>query len=178
MSLRPSSSSMGRTYKWYTGEAVYGYGFGLHYTTFNLAWVGARGSTGGSYNIQDLVAAARSSVPQVDLDMLDTFEVEVKNTGRVQSDYVALLFSRTTAGPSPALLKELVSYMRMKGLPAGQSATVELKITLGSIARTDEEGNGVLYPGRYELMLDVDGKVRKMITLIGREEQLLAWPKP
>ncbi|KAL0059125.1 hypothetical protein AAF712_014144 [Marasmius tenuissimus] len=177
MSLRPSSSSVGRTYKWYTGEAVYEYGFGLHYTTFDLAWAGGRGSPGRSYNIQDLVAGAKSSVSHVDLGMLDTFEVEVKNTGKIQSDYVALLFSRTTAGPSPAPLKELVSYTRLKGLESGQSATAELRVTLGSIARTDKEGNRVLYPGRYELMLDMDGKVMKMITLIGSKEKLIAWPK-
>ncbi|KAL0070081.1 hypothetical protein AAF712_002978 [Marasmius tenuissimus] len=174
MNLRPSESNAGRTYKWYTGQAVFPFGFGLHYTTFDLAFAQGGSST---FNIQDVVAAAKGA-SHVDLGTLDTFKVEVKNTGHVQSDFVALLFSRTSAGPSPAPLKELVSYTRVKGLEAGQSATAELKVTLGSIARTDEEGNRVLYPGRYELMLDVDGKVKKTITLVGKEEKLIAWPKP
>jgi len=30
----------GRTYKFYTGEAVYPFGYGLSYTTFDLSWYG------------------------------------------------------------------------------------------------------------------------------------------
>ncbi|KAL0064893.1 hypothetical protein AAF712_008146 [Marasmius tenuissimus] len=175
MNLRPSSTSTGRTYKWFTGEAIYPFGSGLHYTTFNFTWA----DEGSTYDIQSLVEAANSSgVAHVDLGTLDTFKVDVTNTGEVQSDYVALLFSRTTAGPSPAPLKELVSYTRVKALAAGQSATAELKVTLGTIARTDEEGNRVLYPGSYELQLDADGAITRTITLSGSEETLIAWPKP
>jgi len=28
----------GRTYKFYTGDAVYPFGYGQSYTTFNLSW--------------------------------------------------------------------------------------------------------------------------------------------
>ncbi|KAG7094154.1 hypothetical protein E1B28_007766 [Marasmius oreades] len=174
MALRPSATSPGRTYKWYTGEAVFQFGFGLHYTTFNFTW----GTGAGTYNIQTLVSAAQASgVTHVDLGTLDTFKVSVRNTGKVTSDYVALLFSRTNAGPSPAPLKELVSYSRVKGIQAGQSATAELKVTLGAIARTDEEGNRVLYPGTYELQLDTGSVIKKTITLTGTEAKLIAWPK-
>ncbi|KAL0576687.1 hypothetical protein V5O48_005286 [Marasmius crinis-equi] len=175
MSLRPSGNSPGRTYKWYTGEPVFAFGSGLHYTTFDFAWEKDEDTT---YNIQDLVQTAKSSgISHVDLGALDTFRVSVHNTGDARSDYVALLFSHTSAGPSPAPLKELVSYTRVNAVAPGQSATAELKVTLGSIARTDEEGNRVLYPGRYELQLDVNGAIKKTITLAGSEERILAWPK-
>ncbi|KAL0576685.1 hypothetical protein V5O48_005284 [Marasmius crinis-equi] len=175
MTLRPSDSNPGRTYKWYTGEPVFEFGTGLHYTTFNFTWE----STGSdSYDIQDLIQVANSSdVSHVDLGTLDTFEVTVANTGNATSDYVALLFSSTTAGPSPAPLKELVSYTRVKAVAPGQSVTAELKVTLGSIARTDEDGNRVLYPGSYELQLDMNGTIKKTFTLSGSEAQLFAWPK-
>ncbi|KAJ8078070.1 hypothetical protein PM082_000276 [Marasmius tenuissimus] len=113
--------------------------------------------------IQDVVAGAKD-VLRIDLGILDTFKVDMKNTGKVRFNCVALPFSRTSAGPSPAPLKELVSYTRGKGLEAGQSATAELKVTLGSTARTDEEWNRVLYPGRYELVLGVDGKVKNRMV--------------
>ncbi|KAF9262901.1 beta-xylosidase [Marasmius fiardii PR-910] len=176
MSLRPSSSSPGRTYKWYTGNAVFEFGFGLHYTTFAFTWGTAGPNT---YNIQSLVQAAQASadVSHVDLGTLDTFTVSVRNTGKASSDYVALLFSHTTAGPSPAPKKELVSYTRVKGIKPGQTGTAKLKVTLGAVARTDEEGNRVLYPGSYELQLDTNGVIKRTITLTGTEAKLIAWPK-
>ncbi|KAI3600443.1 glycoside hydrolase family 3 protein [Moniliophthora roreri] len=176
MSLRPKAgSSPGRTYKWYTGKPVYEFGFGLHYTTFQFKWVD---NAKGSYDIQELVDSAKSSgVPYIDVATFDTFKVSVTNTGKTTSDFAALLFSRTKAGPSPAPLKELVSYTKMKDIAPGQSAVALLKVTLGSIARTDENGNKVLYPGKYELLFDYNGAIRKTITLTGKETQILAWPQ-
>ncbi|KAL0576686.1 hypothetical protein V5O48_005285 [Marasmius crinis-equi] len=176
MALRPSTSSAGRTYKWYTGQPVFEFGSGLHYSVFDFAWKQPGSDT---YDIQDLVRAAKSSgISHVDLGILDTFKVTVTNTGRITSDYVALLFSTTTAGPSPAPLKELVSYTRVTGISPGKSGIAELKVTLGSIARTDKEGNAVIYPGVYELQLDVDAIVKKSITFTGSEERITTWPKP
>ncbi|CAF4525837.1 unnamed protein product, partial [Rotaria socialis] len=38
MQMRSSSNNPGRTYKFYTGKAVYEFGYGLSYTTFNYTW--------------------------------------------------------------------------------------------------------------------------------------------
>jgi hypothetical protein len=38
MQMRPSPTNPGRTYKFYTGQAVYGFGTGLFYTTFTYSW--------------------------------------------------------------------------------------------------------------------------------------------
>ncbi|KAJ3753674.1 glycoside hydrolase family 3 protein [Lentinula raphanica] len=180
MTLRPSSTSPGRTYKWYTGEAVFPFGFGLHYTTFSLEWQEAPKK---SYSIQSLMSAAKSKGGPVDLALLDDpFELTVKNTGSVTSDYTALLFSNTTAGPSPAPLKQLVGYTRVKGIAAGQSATAQLSVTLGSIARVEENGDSVLYPGTFQLWVDTDvngnGLARTTFELTGNQEVISEWPQP
>lgn len=183
MSVRPSNStgSPGRTYKWYTGTPVFEFGFGLHYTTFDVEW--AEGSPAASYSIQDLVASANSSssaVAHVDRAILDTFTVQVTNTGNVTSDYVALLFSNTTAGPSPAPLQELVSYARVKGITPGASATASLNVTLGTIARVDEDGNSIIYPGVYNLWVDTTGQAKAVTSfeLTGDSEQITTFPTP
>ncbi|TFY73600.1 hypothetical protein EWM64_g10412 [Hericium alpestre] len=113
MNLRPNTTSgnPGRTYKWYTGTPVFEFGHGLHYTNFSVSW--ASGGPKKSYNIQQLVAAAKGKT-HADLGVLDTFKANVHNTGKTTSDYVALLFSNTTAGPSPAPLKQLTSYEHVK----------------------------------------------------------------
>jgi beta-D-xylosidase 4 len=176
MNLRPSSSSPGRTYKWYTGSAVYEFGFGLHLTTFDLAWTGDNADQ-TSYNIQELVKAGRASgAAHLDLAIFDTFEVNVKNTGSVASDYVALLFSNTTAGPSPAPLKELVSYTRVKSVSPGSSSKASLEVTLGSISRVDKDGNRNLHPGTYNLWIDTDRQISRQIELTGDAEQIDTWP--
>ncbi|KIK68702.1 glycoside hydrolase family 3 protein [Collybiopsis luxurians FD-317 M1] len=183
MTLRPSSTNPGRTYKWFTGESVFPFGFGLHYTSFSLSWSRAPKK---SYNIQSLVAAAGSSgAAHTDLALLDSaFELTVRNTGSVTSDYVALLFSNTTAGPTPAPIKQLVGYTRVKSIAAGHSATAQLSVTLGSIARVDENGNSVLYPGSYTVWVDADVNGRGVATtttsfqLTGKQQTISDWPQP
>jgi beta-D-xylosidase 4 len=181
MALRPSSTSPGRTYKWFTGEPVFPFGFGLHYTNFSLEWTSPPKA---SYNIQDLVAAAgRSGAAHTDLALLDTpFNLKVVNTGKVTSDYSALLFSKTAAGPTPAPLKQLVGYTRVKSIAAGKSATAELNVTLGSIARVDENGNSVLFPGSYEFWVDTNingqGLAVTNFELTGTQETISEWPQP
>lgn len=181
MNLRPSSTSPGRTYKWFTGKAVFPFGFGLHYTSFSLTW--ARPPR-ASYNIQELIATAgKSGVAHTDLALLDTaFELMIVNTGSVTSDYSALLFSNTNAGPTPAPLKQLVGYTRVKDIAAGKSATALLNVTLGSVARVDEYGNSVLFPGSYDLWVDTDvegqGLALTSFELTGVQHTISEWPQP
>ena len=37
MTLRPSATNPGRTYKWYTGTPVFEFGFGLSYASFSYS---------------------------------------------------------------------------------------------------------------------------------------------
>lgn len=181
MIIRPNSSgSPGRTYKWYTGAPIYPFGYGIHYTTFRLAWSDSSSTT---YNIQDIVSSTNKSGGFADTEILDTFSLLVTNTGsNYTSDYVALLFANSTSGPSPAPLQELVGYTRVPHITPGGTATAELNVTLGSISRVDENGNWILYPGTYNLWVGVDatGEVLrgKTIQLTGSQETILAFPTP
>ncbi|RHZ65219.1 hypothetical protein CDV55_100474 [Aspergillus turcosus] len=140
------------TYRWYD-KAVTPFGFGLHYTTFDITW--PRKAL-GPYNTAALVKRAPKNTP-VDMASFDTFRIQVTNTGKTTSDYVALLFLKTTdAGPKPYPLKTLVGYTRAKQIKPGEKRAVEIAVTLGSLARTAENGDLVLYPGQYTLEVDVE----------------------
>ena len=181
MTLRPSATNPGRTYKWYTGKPVFDFGFGLHYTTFSFAWssgayVNASADT-ASYSIGELVARGNKSAAFLDLAPLDTFSVRVTNTGNVTSDYVALLFVSGTFGPAPHPNKQLVAFTRLHGLAPKESSVAELNVTLGAIARADESGAKWLYPGTYTLALDTTGELKRTFRLVGEAAKIEDWPK-
>ncbi|KAJ7072124.1 glycoside hydrolase family 3 protein [Mycena amicta] len=176
MNLRPNKATgnPGRTYQWYTGKPVIDYGFGLHYTTFSLQW---QGNPASVYDIQSLVAKARGAA-HLDLGVFDTFGVTVHNTGHVTSDFVSLLFVKTTAGPAPHPNKALIGYARVHGVSPGAAAIARIGVNLGEMARVDENGNAWLYPGQYTLSLDVPERLTHPFVLVGFPAQLSNFPAP
>jgi beta-D-xylosidase 4 len=154
MSLRPSAPNPGRTYRWYK-DSVIEFGYGLHYTNFEAKFTTKSGNT---YNINSLVSKAKHLDEPIDLAPFDTFKASVTNVGNTTSDYVALLFAVTTdAGPSPYPRKTLVSYTRAAGIKPKETRAIQLDVNLGSIARTNNRGDLVLYPGSFTLEIDVEG---------------------
>jgi beta-D-xylosidase 4 len=175
-SLRPSSSNPGRTYRWYN-NAVIPFGTGLHYTTFSVSWASG-GSGKGTYDTADLT---KTSTRPLDLAVLDTFQINVKNVGSTTSDYVALLFLKSSnAGPAPYPIKTLVSYARAHSIAPGATATVDLKVNLAQVARNDASGNLVLYPGSYTLEVDVESVKGPTVDfkIQGSQVVLDAFPQP
>lgn len=176
MNLRPNKATgnPGRTYQWYTGKPVIEYGFGLHYTKFALQW---QTQPAVVYDIGKLVANARRAA-HLDVGAFDTFGVTVRNTGHTTSDFVALLFVKTTAGPAPHPNKALIGYTRVHSVGAGSAATARISVQLNQIARTDTGGSAWLYPGEYTLSLDVPEQLTHRFVLIGEPAQLTDFPAP
>ncbi|KNZ73420.1 putative exo-1,4-beta-xylosidase bxlB, partial [Termitomyces sp. J132] len=174
MSLRPSATNPGRTYKWYQGTPVFEFGHGLHYTTFNVQW---QHTPPTQYNIASLISDASSDSP-LDLATFDTFDITVQNTGKVTSDYVALLFVNSTAGPAPHPNKQLVSYSRLHQLAGGSNSSASLSVTLGSIARADTAGDLWIYNGSYQLNIDTGPVLlTHQFELIGQPAQISQMPR-
>ena len=191
MSLRPGPGNPGRTYKWYD-DAVLPYGYGEGYTTFKISFPRSSASSyrygpatssntltqGGSYNIQTLLSACTASYP--DLCAGPSLPITVTNTGHMTSDFVALAFVSSTAGPKPYPLKSLVTYTRLSQVTPGgrQAQTATLPITLGALARRDLNGDLILHPGEYEMLLDVPTQATLSFRLTGEAARLEAWPQP
>ena len=173
MSLRPSNSSPGRTYKWYTGEPIYEFGFGMHYTNFSASIEPMASNT---FKIEDLLSGC--SETYLDLCPFQTVHVNVTNTGATSSDYVTLGFIAGEFGPAPWPRKSLVGYERLFGVESGASQLAALNITLGSLARVDDYGNRVLYNGSYELMIDTQPLASVAFALTGAPVVLDHWPQP
>jgi beta-D-xylosidase 4 len=93
-----------------------------------------------------------------DLSPFFSLPVVVENTGNITSDYVALAFVKGQYGPSPYPNKNLAGFTRLHAISPSAVSTVLLDVKLGSIARSDKDGNLVLWPGNYTMMLDIDAR--------------------
>ncbi|KAK6849695.1 hypothetical protein PG995_013528 [Apiospora arundinis] len=174
MNLRPNATSgnPGRTYMWYN-ESVVDFGFGLHYTNFTTSF--ANNSDTSSWDIQSLTRGCSETYK--DLCAFRSVAVSVQNEGSVKSDFVTLGFVAGEHGPAPHPIKQLVAYERLFAVEAGATATAHLNLTLGSLARHDDMGHLVLYPGDYSLLVDVPTQATWNFTLTGKEATLEEWPQ-
>jgi len=174
MNLRPSGSNPGQTYKWYNGELPYAFGTGLFCTNFSVS-----SSSKPSLMVNTgVVNSTHSGYTYIDLAPILNYTVTVTNTGSVASDYSAILFANTTnAGPAPYPNKWVVGFERMASIAPGASATLTIPVSIGSMARYDVDGNMILYPGDYELALNNERDAVMGVTLTGREEVMMQWPK-
>lgn len=172
MNLRPNANIPGRTYRWFKSP-VQPFGFGLHYTTFKPSFAGPKKL---SINIQDVLKKCKNQYR--DTCAVPAIQAKVTNTGNRTSDFVTLAFIKGDVGPKPYPLKTLISYTRLREVKTSQTQDVTLPITLGNLARVDEQGNTVVYPGKYTLMLDEPTQAETTLEITGKMAVLDYWPHP
>lgn len=122
----------GRTYRYLADKPLYGFGFGLSYTSFEYR----------NLKISPLSVKAGAAV---------MVEGDVKNTGAIDGDEVVELYlTQPKAYETP--LRELAGFKRIHLSPGG-SAHVSLTIDPRSLGQVDENGNRVIMPGEYTVSL-------------------------
>ena len=178
MGLRPSGSNPGQTYSWYTGTPVYQFGDGIFYTTFKEK-APVSSSDKNTYDVQTLSSAPHPGYDFIEQVPFMNFTATIQNTGRTASPYSCMLFASTkNAGPAPYPNKWLVGFDRLATILPGHSSTLTIPVTLGAVARVDESGDKVLYPGQYELALNNDQSVVVQFELTGEPVTIEKWPSP
>ena len=179
MGLRPSGSNPGQTYSWYTGTPVYQFGDGIFYTTFKEKAAASSSSDKNTYDLQTLSSAPHPGYDFIEQVPFLNFTTTIQNTGRTASPYSCMLFASTkNAGPAPYPNKWLVGFDRLATILPGHSSTLTIPVTLGAVARVDESGDKVLYPGQYELAINNDQSVVVQLELTGEPITLEKWPSP
>jgi beta-glucosidase len=124
-------SMRGRTYRYFADKPLYGFGFGLSYTSFE-------------YSDMKVPATVKAGDPV-------TVEGDVKNTGAEAGDEVVELYLTQPKGYETPL-RVLAGFKRMH-LGAGESAHVSLTIDPRSLGQVDAKGNRVVVPGEYTVSL-------------------------
>jgi beta-glucosidase len=116
-----------RTYRYFDGEPLYPFGFGLSYTTF-------------AYDKAHVDRAKISGKEPV------AISVEVKNTGTMASDEVVQLYL-THPGVAGAPLRALKGFQRVS-IAAGKTKTVTFVLRERELSVVDEAGKHRLIPGK------------------------------
>lgn len=121
----------GRTYRYFRGEALFPFGYGLSYTTFRLE----------NLRLDRAVLGFGEEV---------TIRADVVNTGPRAGDEVVQLYVRWEDAPCPSPLKELKGFLRVS-LQPGERRTVSFTLAADRLGRYDEDGTYIVWPGRVEV---------------------------
>ncbi|MCJ7629396.1 MAG: glycoside hydrolase family 3 C-terminal domain-containing protein, partial [Longimicrobiales bacterium] len=125
----------GRTYRYFDGDPLFPFGYGLSYTTFEYARL-------------ELPASVRAG-EEVRLS------VEVRNTGEVAGEEVVQLYLTDVEASAPVPIRSLQGVERIF-LNPGETRTVTFTLTPRQLSLIDAKWERVVEPGFFEL--SVGGK--------------------
>jgi len=154
-SIRPSATSNGRTYQYFTGDTRYPFGYGLSYTTFK-------------YSGLQLSSHALTAD-----DTLDA-TVTVTNTGTTAGSDTVQLYVNQPGAPASAErpIKRLEGFTRVT-LDPGASTTVTIPVKISDLAYWDASaGRWSVDDGTYGIQLaesaaDADVQAQDTIAVTG-----------
>ncbi len=121
----------GRTYRYFQGEALFPFGYGLSYTTFEYS---------------NLQLSAKSITP----DDTVIISVDVQNAGRRAGDEVVQLYVTDVAASVPVPIRQLQGFERIHLAP-GETKTVAFTLTPRQLSLVDDEGQRVIEPGAFQV---------------------------
>jgi len=123
-------SMANRTYRYFRGKPLYGFGYGLSYTTFSY---------------QNL----RLSSSHLKAGNFITAEADVKNTGTREGDEVAELYlipPHSSVSPNLAL----AGFTRLH-LKPGETTHITFTLDSRTLSQVDDKGNRAVVPGSYAI---------------------------
>jgi beta-glucosidase len=127
-------SMNGRTYRYFKGEALYPFGYGLSYTSFKYDMLNVPASVKSGKNI--------------------SVSVRVTNTGKINGEEVVQLYIMNQNKSIHAPLKALKGFQRIS-LKAGETKVVKFTLTAEQLSLVDE--NGSSYQPKGKITLSVGG---------------------
>ena len=123
----------GHTYRYFEGQPLFSFGYGLSYTTF-------------AYN------NLRLSSQTIDAAETLTVSVDVTNTGARSGDEVVQLYVRDVEASVARPLKDLKGFQRI-GLEAGETKTVTFILAAHQLGFYNKNQAIVVEPGEFEIMV-------------------------
>ena len=131
-------SMQGRTYRYFKGEPLYPFGYGLSYTNFAYS------------NLRFESKSVKAGEPI-------KISVDVTNAGDREGDEVVQLYLTDVAASSPVPIRTLVGFDRVS-LRAKEKRNVTFNITPPQMSLIDDSGKRVIEPG--EFLINIAGGQR------------------
>jgi beta-glucosidase len=142
-----------RTYRYFQGKPLWGFGYGLSYTKFTYGQVSISGDT---IKAGDPITA----------------NLPITNSGSVEGDEVVEAYLKTPQKDGPT--HSLAGFQRIT-IPAGQRREVSITIDPRTLSTVDDQGNRTILPGRYTLVLagaqpqEAQSKSEAVFTITGSQ---------
>jgi len=125
-------NAKGHTYRYFKGEPLYPFGYGLSYTTFSYS------------NLKiDKEKKAGDSVK---------VSADVKNTGALAGDEVVQVYITNKGAKVAVPIRALKAFRRIQLLP-GETKTVDFKISPDAFSVINDQGKKELNPGDFEISI-------------------------
>jgi beta-glucosidase len=124
-------SMQGRTYRYFKGQPLYPFGYGLSYTKFGYSDV----------RLESKSVKAGEPVK---------LSVDVTNAGDREGDEVVQLYLTDVAASAPVPIRTLVGFDRLSLRP-GEKRTVTFTITPRQMSLIDDNGKRVIEPGEFAI---------------------------
>ncbi|KAI3883598.1 hypothetical protein MKX03_016280 [Papaver bracteatum] len=169
MSMRPDPSRgyPGRTYRFYSGDKVYGFGHGLSYTNYTYKFetapnrISLSGSTINADSRKDITYQKSDGLDYVRTDELMSchdinfsVNISVTNNGDMDGSHVLLLFTRPQRILKGAPKEQLIFYDRVHTKSNTVTETNILIEPCKHFSIVNEQGHKILPLGNHILMLE------------------------
>ena len=147
------TASSGRTYRYYTGKPLWGFGYGLSYAKFTYGPVKLSADT---LNAGDPITAT----------------ISVTNSTTVPGEEVVEAYIQTPQKDGP--IHSLAGFERVT-IPAGQTKEVKITIDPRTLSSVDDQGNRSILAGKYTLTLggaqpqETEAKSEAVFTVTGSQ---------
>ena len=141
-----SYAKPGRDYVFSSPDALWSFGHGLSYTTF------------------DICKATTDKIQYRDSDII-YIDVEVKNTGNRNGKEVIQVYVRDVASSIITPVKQLKAFKKLE-IKAGEKTTCRLEIPVTELYLTNDSGYRFFEPGEFDVMIgDASDNITDTISI-------------
>ncbi|PIA54809.1 hypothetical protein AQUCO_00901003v1 [Aquilegia coerulea] len=156
----------GRTYRFYTGETVYEFGYGLSYSNYNYKLISAPNKIsllGSSIetDFSSIVYHSKEEIDYIHIDQVPSCDalkfyshISVMNNGNMSGSHVVMLFSRQPRMFKDAPQKQLIGFNRVHTESSGATETSFLIEPCKHLSTVDKHGIRILNLGNHILMME------------------------
>ncbi|HKF55911.1 MAG TPA: glycoside hydrolase family 3 C-terminal domain-containing protein [Blastocatellia bacterium] len=120
----------GRTYRYFTGEPLFAFGYGLSYTRFQYSGLQVSKTVKAGQDIK--------------------IQVRLSNAGQVTGDEVVQVYLKHISGSGPNPIRSLAGFKRIS-LKPGRAETVSFTLTPRELSVFDGRSGRIVEPGQFEV---------------------------